>query len=374
MLRRFVRVFVSVAIGGGLPLMIACGERELPTRPSTVVAADQPSVTFLAMPGGTVRADSVHTAAAPFADVNAGDAATQCYNRPRANVLAPSFEATVIGTAVTVRWIPAPTGDRASYWCFGYVYGAGTGEFVFDATQTSVSAAGLSPDEYFLVICGGNAAGLSDDCADTSFTIAAPGRPNPPRNLGVTVAFDGTVTLRWDEPAPGGGSPTTYVVRVPGAGSGTFPVGLVRTVSGRPSPGSYEAWVFATNAAGDSLASNHVRFTVPGVPPGGNLDGRWSGTTAQDMPITFAVANRTVTTLSFGWIITGFNCVPSSGTFALSIDSAIANDTFSYSRAAFTIRGTFSSTTSAYGIVTVTVPRGGPTCSGDLTSSWSARR
>src|SRR3712207_1145959 len=208
---------------------------------------------------------------------------------------APGVAAVSAGNgAVTVRWTP-PSTDGGSP-VTGYTVRAYKGtslakSVVAAAGATSATVGGLvNGTAYTLSVAAANAAGAGPESArSAAVTPAAPTVPGTPV-LGVPVAGNGAVTVRWTAPSVTGGSPVTgYTVR---AYRGTSYVKAVWapasatsvTVGGLVNGTGYTFTVAASNAVGAGSESARTATvtprTRPGVVPPAGARG-WRGGLAQ---------------------------------------------------------------------------------------------
>jgi hypothetical protein len=182
--------------------------------------------------------------------------------------------------------------------------------------------------------------------------VNAPLPPSPPANL-LGMANGSTVALSWTNTFTGG-APIALQLNVTGAQTGSFPVGVVDTVSFNGVPGgSYTFTLTASNTAGVSSPSNPVTLTFPGTcsgPPG--------------VPTYFAVAKAgSLLTLTWsppvsGAAVTSY-VIQASGTFNGSVPTAtrflsgsVGPGSYSLSVVAVNACGTSAPSE----VVTVTVP------------------
>jgi len=178
-----------------------------------------------------------------------------------------SFTATANDATVNLQWTAPATGVTQGY---QVVAGSGPGladlaVLPFPATVTSLG--GVVPyATYYVRVHATNVCGISPPSQEVALVVqpcaAAPAAP-----LGLTgSASGGVVTLAWT--APAGVSPTSYIV-VAGSVSGgsnivVYPTGSTATSLAAPAPsGTYFVRVIATNACGQSGASNEVTVVVP---------------------------------------------------------------------------------------------------------------
>lgn len=120
----------------------------------------------------------------------------------------------------------------------------------------------VPPGTYTFRLRASNAAGVSavSNAVTLSFPGACSGAPNPPSHF-LAYATGSTVTVLWDPPATGS-APTSYLLGVTGAFTGTFPT-TGRTLSGAVGAGTYGLSVRAANACGTSAATAVQTITVP---------------------------------------------------------------------------------------------------------------
>ncbi|MBM3780393.1 MAG: hypothetical protein FJW29_01785 [Acidobacteria bacterium] len=166
------------------------------------------------------------------------------------NTLFLSWEPPATGQPVTDYWVQAGTASGASN--------------LFDNTVGQLTAVSgpVGSGTYFLRVFGRNAGGNGTISSEVSARVG--GVPGAPSGMAATTV-GGRVSLFWNTPTEGG-MPTTYVVQVgtaPGA-SNIFsgPVGVVTSVAGDLTPGTYYARVFAQSVAGAGGLSPEASFTI----------------------------------------------------------------------------------------------------------------
>jgi hypothetical protein len=182
---------------------------------------------------------------------------------------ATSLAHSVTGTTVSFNWTaPSAGGAVAQYLLLASVTPGGgpIATLPVSGSLTSVQVTGVPPGTYFVRIVATNAGGSSPASNEVTVVVDGPQTPQPP-SLGVPVVGAGRlVTLSW---APGGGgTPTSYTIRVRlapgGAVIASLPLGAgATTMSATAPPGTYFVSVVAANALGTSAESNQVTVVVP---------------------------------------------------------------------------------------------------------------
>lgn len=178
-----------------------------------------------------------------------------------------SFTATSNDRFVNLQWTPPASGVVQGY---QVVAGSAPGlanlaVLPYPATVTSLGAP-VPYGTYYVRVLATNVCGVSPPSAEVTLVVqpcAAP--PTAPTGL-VGSHAGGVVTLAWT--APAGVLPTSYTVvagRAPGASDiVVFSTGTTTTGLAAPAPpGTYYVRVIATNACGQSGASNEVTVVVP---------------------------------------------------------------------------------------------------------------
>ena len=229
--------------------------------------------------------------------------------------------------------------------------------------------------------CGGPGAAT---WTATNSGVGMPMLPLPPSELNAAPGAS-SVNLSWLRPGPYGqtepigGEWTSYDVELgtsPGASNVAVLAATETSATARNlASGTYYARVRARNRSGTSRPSNEVTFNVTTTAP--SYNGTWNGTTSQGKPFSFVVANNFVTSVSFGFTITGSGgCTlddatmhtpnaPVSGNQML-IGRLIDPPTFAGS-------GTFDTSTTASGYVHVTTALSSP-CIGSSGFTWTATK
>jgi hypothetical protein len=178
-----------------------------------------------------------------------------------------SFTATSNDNYVNLQWTPPASGVVQGY---QVVAGSAPGAanlavLPYPATVTSLGAP-VAYGTYYVRVHATNVCGISPPSNEVRLVVqpcAAP--PAAPSGL-VGSHSGGIVTLAWT--APAGVAPTSYTVvagRTPGAADiVVYPTGTTTTGLAAPAPqGTYYVRVIATNACGESGASNEVTVVVP---------------------------------------------------------------------------------------------------------------
>ena len=231
------------------------------------LVVNAPATSFAAGPAGVglyylrLRAQNALGTSAPTPEtsVNVGN----CTAPP-----APaSFTATSNDTFVNLQWTPPASGVVQ-----GYQVVAGTAPGLanlailpYPSTVTSLGAP-VAYGTYYVRVHATNVCGISPPSNEVTLVVqpcAAP--PTAPIGL-VGSQSAGIVTLAWT--APSGVPPTSYTI-VAGSAPGAsdilvYATGTTATGLAAPAPrGTYYVRVIATNACGQSNASNEVAVVVP---------------------------------------------------------------------------------------------------------------
>ncbi len=175
------------------------------------------------------------------------------------------------GSTVTITWQTPAVGCAPT----SYIIQAGSApelsnlaNFSTGNTATSFSASGVGAGSYYIRVLGVNAAGAGGPSPDVLLVVGGGGcsaAPGASPGLSVSVSTS-TVTFAW---LAASGSPGSYILQA-GSSSGSSNLGVINTgnalsytATGVPN-GTYYARVVATNACGNSPASNEVTATVGG--------------------------------------------------------------------------------------------------------------
>ncbi len=174
------------------------------------------------------------------------------------------FAATVVGSTVTLAWLPPAAGAIVS----GYQLEAGSAPGAANILSTAVAGSPLAVGSvpagiYYVRLRSVNPAGRSGPTADVTVVV---GGCTPPGAIVLSAQRSGgVVTLAWT--VPSGTAPFTYTLgagSVPGAiDRGLFPMGGVTGYAVAPPPGAYFVKAVAANACGQGPVSNEVLVAVP---------------------------------------------------------------------------------------------------------------
>lgn len=231
------------------------------------ISVNAPATSFSAGPAGLgvyylrLRAQNAIGTSAPTTErsVNVGN----CTAPP-----APaSFTASANDRFVNLQWTPPASGVVQGY---RVVAGSAPGlanlaVLSYPATVTSLGAP-VAYGTYYVRVLATNVCGVSPPSNEVALVVQ-PCAAAPTAPAGLTGSQSGgIVTLTWT--APAGVAPTSYTVvagRAPGAADiVVFSTGTTATGLAAPAPrGTYYVRVIATNACGESGASNEVRVDVP---------------------------------------------------------------------------------------------------------------
>lgn len=184
-----------------------------------------------------------------------------------------AFLARVVGSQVTVQWVPGTVGGPPSVWRIeaGSAPGARDLGIVHVRPDATTASGSLAPGAYFLRVRGMNAAGQGPASHEVRIQIGPMPTcavPEAPVLLPATVV-DRTAQIIWREAR--NTTVANYRVFVgtqPGvADLHTLDVGPVTAFGAQAAPGEYFVWVVATNNCGVSPASNVVRVEIGAGPP-----------------------------------------------------------------------------------------------------------
>lgn len=201
-----------------------------------------------------------------------------------------------------------------------------------------------------------------------------------------------------------GASSCTYVIaptsRSFGSGGGTGSFGVttqpgcnwnavsnaswINVTSGSSGGGngtvSYTVAANGSNSArtGTISAAGHTHTVTQSGAGETNYNGTWSGMTSQPgKTISFVVSNNLITTVTLSYTATGTCTVNGTTTTNYNPGRPISGNTFTLTGsgpASFTINGSFASSTSASGSLSLTFSQAFPPCSASATASWTAAR
>lgn len=230
------------------------------------ISVNAPATSFSAGPAGLgvyylrLRAQNTIGTSAPTLErsVNVGN----CTAPP-----APaSFTASTNDRFVNLQWTPPASGVVQGY---RVVAGSAPGlanlaVLSYPATVTSLGAP-VAYGTYYVRVLATNVCGVSPPSEEVALVVQPCAAPTAPTGL-VGSQSGGIVTLGWT--APAGVAPTSYTVvagRTRGAADiVVFSTGTTATGLAAPAPrGTYYVRVIATNACGESGASNEVEVVVP---------------------------------------------------------------------------------------------------------------
>lgn len=218
--------------------------------------------------------------------------------------------ASIVGTTVTLRWLPPAAGTTPAGWIF---------EGAVDAGQTLVSlpTGALAPrftftappGSYYVRVRAVDGAGISGPSNEVRVFIAQPLPPAAPTGL-LGLAHGSSLALAW-QPSYTRGDISSFVLDVSGALSLTVPLGTADTFSfvGVPA-GTYTFAVRALNAFGSSPASTPVTLTFPDTCSG-----------APSAPANL-LADVTGNVVSLGWDLPPSGSTPTS--YVLDVSGAVS--------------------------------------------------
>jgi YVTN family beta-propeller protein len=227
---------------------------------------------------------------------------------PPSNPAPTNLAATVVGNRVSLTWT-APTSGTPT----GYVLEGGTtpGSVLASLTTggTGTTFAFDAPTGTFYIrIHATTASGRSPASNEVMIRVNLPSPPAAP--TGLLGLVNGTsLALAWQNPS-GAGTPTSVLLDVSGAFTGTLPLAPTERFLffGVP-PGTYTFAVRAANAAGASPASSPVTLTFPGGCSG-----------APQTPTNFVVT-KSGTMLSLSWSLPAAGLAPTS--YRVNVDGAL---------------------------------------------------
>lgn len=228
---------------------------------------------------------------------------------PPSNPAPSNLAASVVGNRVSLTWT-APTSGQAT----GYVLEGGVAPgSILASLPTGGTGTTFSFDAptgiFYLRMHAVSASGRSPASNEVMIRVNVPTPPSTPTGL-LGLVNGSTLALAWKNTTTGG-APTSMVLDVSGAFTGSLPFGMADTFSfaGVP-PGSYTFAVRTANAAGTSGPSAPVTLTFPGGCSG-----------APQTPTNFAVT-RTGSLLSISWDLPSAGPAPTS--YLLKVSGAIA--------------------------------------------------
>ncbi len=126
-----------------------------------------------------------------------------------------------------------------------------------------------------------------------------------------------------------------------------------------------------------TIAEHTVSVTQAGAASSNPYAGSWSGSTSQGKPLSFVVVGNAISTITFGWHGTGSCTVDGETTITYNPPRAISGNTFTLTGSgilAYTLNGTFASSSSATGSVSFTFSNPYPACTASGSASWSASK
>lgn len=200
------------------------------------------------------------------------------------------FTSSIVGDSVTLRWKAPTTGLTPT----GYVLEGGVNPGEALASIPTGSAAPIftfraPTGAFYLRVRTATGAMSSVPSNEVRIFINVPAPPSTPANL-LGLVNGSALGLSWTNTAAGG-APTTIILDVTGALTGSVPLSVSETfaVSGVP-PGTYTFSVRAANAAGSSASTTPVTLTFPGACSGPPLT-----------PVSFIMV-KSGNTLTLAWL------------------------------------------------------------------------
>lgn len=202
--------------------------------------------------------------------------------------------------------------------------------------------------------------------------------PLPPTALNAAPG-PSSANLYWIRPETAGGEWTSYDVEI-GTSPGTSNVAVLATTETSATArnlaaGTYYARVRARNRSGTGRSSNEVTFNVSTAAP--SYNGTWSGTTSQGKPFSFVISNNFVTSVTFGFTITGAGGCTLDDATTHVLNTPVNGNQMLIGRLidppTFAGSGTFDTSTTASGYVYVTTALSSP-CIGSSGFTWTATK
>ena len=177
----------------------------------------------------------------------------------------------VTGNTVTLAWKAPVSGTPPT----GYVLEGGLSSGSVLASMptgsTATTVTFTAPSGVFFARLHALSGGLRSAASnEIQLVVNTPLPPSAPANV-LGLVNGSNLALSWTNTF-NGGAPTGVQLHVTGAHTGSFPLGVVDTLSFNDVPGGmYTFTLTASNAAGDSPPSNPVTLTIPDScsgPPG----------------------------------------------------------------------------------------------------------
>ena len=250
-----------------------------------------------------------------------------------------------------------------------------------------------------------NTTGLSAGTHTATISVAATGASNTPRTATVTLTITPPPSIGLSPTSfnftaqVGGPNPNSQTLSVSNAGGGTLNWSASDDASWltlAPASGTNAGSVTVSVNTAGLAAGTHTAVITVSAPGAANTpatasvtltiaqsyDGSWAGKTAQDSTISFQVSGGGITTLTFGYRLTGSSCsVSGKTTTTFTTPVPITNGSFSRtvsgSPTSYTIAGTFGSGTAASGTLNITFSQsipGQPSCSASGGTTWTANK
>ena len=306
---------------------LGCGSGAAPTSASRQAAS--PAIAVAQIPASALFGAS----AVDFARCLQGAADAACLSGARITLHAVggaaatmpgsplNLSTTSSGSSVTLTWSAPASGDAAT----SYVIEAGSApglanlaNFTTNSTATSFSAGGVGNGTYYVRVRAQNAGGTSAASNESVLVVGATGcatAPTAPSGLVITTSGS-TVTLGWSA-AAGGCPPTSYLLQ---AGSSVGQSNLANSNVGNTTSyvatgvgnGTYYVRVRATNAYGQSAASNEFTLVVGSAAP---TPTPTPTPTPAPTPGVFALSPDYPSNIDFGFRGSGCSSSNSSRTF-----------------------------------------------------------
>ena len=308
---------------------LGCGGGSAPTSASRQAAS--PAMAVAQIPASALFGAS----AVDFARCLQGAADAACLSGARVALHAVAGAAATVpglplnlvttssGSSVTLTWSAPASGDAVTSYAIeaGSAPGlANLANFVTGSTATNFSAGGVGNGTYYVRVRAQNAGGTSAASNESVLVVGATTgcatAPTAPSGLVITTSGS-TVTLGWSA-AAGGCPPTSYLLQ---AGSSVGQSNLANSNVGNTTSyvatgvgnGTYYVRVRATNAYGQSAASNEFTLVVGSAAPTPTPT-----PTPAPTPGVFALSPDYPSNIDFGFRGSGCSSSNSSRTFTVT--------------------------------------------------------
>jgi subtilisin family serine protease len=245
--------------------------------------------------------------------------------------------------------------------------------YTLSGTFSSGSASGTLSYQMTAGSCGGPGAVA---WTATNSGVGMPILPLPPTALNAAPG-PSSANLYWLRPDTAGGEWTGYDVEI-GTSPGASNIAVLATTETSATArnlasGTYYARVRARNRSGTGRPSSEVTFNVSTAAP--SYNGTWSGTTSQGKPFSFVITNNFVTSVTFGFTVTGTGGCTLDDATTHTPNTPVDGNQMLIGRLVdpptFAGSGTFGTSTTATGYVYVTTALSSP-CVGSTGFTWTA--